>query len=197
VVVLLGAALQLDVAVDLEDPGARAVARERPNGRDVAVPCRRRRVMPALRDDAGQAGAGDRRVAELSLDDRERLAVLRAGRRRQVGAATGTRRSPRRGRPRMRRRGGARAGWDQRSRALFYSSASPLTRAQAVRLRRKRVVFAQDHVGARALPAPCGLAIRAALPIDFAGNRSFPATDIPGVRASGGGRWGANHRRSW
>ena len=50
--------------------GARAVARERSDGRDVAVPRRRRRVMPALRDDAGQAGAGDRRVAELVLDDR-------------------------------------------------------------------------------------------------------------------------------
>jgi len=41
--------------------------------------------MPALRDNAGEAGAGDRRVAELVLEDRERLAVLRAGRRRQVG----------------------------------------------------------------------------------------------------------------
>jgi hypothetical protein len=60
VVRLLGSALQLDVAVDPEDPGALAVARERPDGRDVAVPRRRRRVMPALRDDAGEAGAGDR-----------------------------------------------------------------------------------------------------------------------------------------
>lgn len=84
VVVLLGAALQIDVAVDLEDPGARAVVRERSDGRDVAVPRRRRRVMPALLDDAGEAGAGDRRVAELVLDG-ERLAVLRARRRREVG----------------------------------------------------------------------------------------------------------------
>jgi hypothetical protein len=38
VVVLLGAALQIDVAVDLEDPGVRAVVRERSDGRDVAVP---------------------------------------------------------------------------------------------------------------------------------------------------------------
>ena len=76
---------QLDVAVDVEDPGARAVARERSDGRDVAVPCRRRRVMPALRDDAGEAGAGHGRVAELVLDDGERLAVLRARRRREVG----------------------------------------------------------------------------------------------------------------
>ncbi|MCA1683159.1 MAG: hypothetical protein LC685_04120, partial [Actinobacteria bacterium] len=52
VVVLLGAALQLDVAVDREDPGARAVGRERTDGRDVTVPRRRRRVMPALLDDA-------------------------------------------------------------------------------------------------------------------------------------------------
>jgi hypothetical protein len=80
VVVLLGAALQIDVAVDLEDPGARAVVRERSDGRDVAVPRRRRRVMPALLDDAGEAGAGDRRVAELVFDDGERLAVLRARR---------------------------------------------------------------------------------------------------------------------
>src|SRR5450755_2715172 len=83
VVVLLGAALQIDVAVDLEDPGARAVVRERSDGRAVAVPRRRRRVMPALLDDAGEAGAGDRRVAELVLDDGERLAVLRARRRRE------------------------------------------------------------------------------------------------------------------
>ena len=58
VVVLLSAARQLDVAGDREDPGARAVGRKRTDGRDVAVPGRRRRVMPALRDDAGQAGAG-------------------------------------------------------------------------------------------------------------------------------------------
>ena len=45
VVVLLGAARQLDVAGDLEDPGARAVARERSDGRDVAVP-----TSPATRD---------------------------------------------------------------------------------------------------------------------------------------------------
>jgi hypothetical protein len=84
VVVLLGAALQLDVAVDVQDPGALAVAREGSDGRDVAVPCNRRRVMPALRDDAGEAGAGHQRVAELVLDDGERLAVLRARRRREV-----------------------------------------------------------------------------------------------------------------
>jgi hypothetical protein len=85
VVVLLGAALQLDVAVNREDLGALAVAREGPDGRDVAVPRRRRRVMPALLDDAGQAGAGHGRVAELVLDDRERLAVLRSRRRREAG----------------------------------------------------------------------------------------------------------------
>jgi hypothetical protein len=38
VVVLLSAAVQLDVAVDQKVPGARAVARERPDGRDVAIP---------------------------------------------------------------------------------------------------------------------------------------------------------------
>jgi hypothetical protein len=76
VVVLLGAARQLDVAADLEDPGALAVARERPDSRDVPIPRRRRRVMPALRDDAGECGAGHRGVAELVLDDGERLAVL-------------------------------------------------------------------------------------------------------------------------
>jgi hypothetical protein len=85
VVVLLGAAPQLDVAVHREDPRALAVARERSDRRDVAVPRRRRRVMPALLDDGGEAGAGDRRVAELVLDDGECLAVLRAGRRREVG----------------------------------------------------------------------------------------------------------------
>jgi hypothetical protein len=68
VVVLLGAAQQLAVAGDLEDPGALALARDRPDGRDVTVPCHRRRVMPALLDDAG-----------------ERRAVLRPGRRREVG----------------------------------------------------------------------------------------------------------------
>jgi hypothetical protein len=85
VVVLLGAALEGDVAVDLENPGALAVARERADGRDVAVPCRRRCVMPALFDDAGEARAGDRRVAELVLEHGERLAVLRARRGREVG----------------------------------------------------------------------------------------------------------------
>jgi hypothetical protein len=85
VVVLLGAAPQLDVAVDREDPGARAVARERSDGPDMAVPRRRRRVMPALRDDAGQPRASHGRVAEFVLDEGERLAVLRARRRREVG----------------------------------------------------------------------------------------------------------------
>ena len=56
-------------AEQFEDPGALAVARERSDGRDVAVPHRRRRTMPALLDDASQAGAGDPRVAELGLDD--------------------------------------------------------------------------------------------------------------------------------
>jgi hypothetical protein len=41
--------------------------------------------MPALLDDRGQAGTGDGRVAELVLDDGERLAVLRPRRRRKVG----------------------------------------------------------------------------------------------------------------
>ena len=76
---------QFDVAGDREHPCALAVARERPDGRDVAVPRRRRRVMPALLDDAREARAGDRSVAELVLDDHERLAVLRARRRREVG----------------------------------------------------------------------------------------------------------------
>jgi hypothetical protein len=40
--------------------------------------------MPALRDDTGQAGAGDRGVAQQVLDDGERLAVLRARRRREI-----------------------------------------------------------------------------------------------------------------
>jgi hypothetical protein len=39
--------------------------------------------MPALGDDASQNGAGQRDVAKFFLDDRERLPVLRAGRRRQ------------------------------------------------------------------------------------------------------------------
>ena len=51
-VVRLGSALQLDIAVDLEDPGARAVVRDGSDGRDVAVPRRRRRMMPALHNDA-------------------------------------------------------------------------------------------------------------------------------------------------
>ena len=85
VVVPLGAALQLYVTADFEDPGVPAVARERPDGRDVAVPGRRRRVMPALLDDAGEAWAGNRRVAELVLDDQESLAVLRTRRGREVG----------------------------------------------------------------------------------------------------------------
>jgi len=44
-------------------------------------------MMPALLDDddAAEPGAGDRRVAELVLDDHQRLAVLRAGCRREVG----------------------------------------------------------------------------------------------------------------
>ena len=85
VVVLLGAPVEGDLAVDLQQASALAVAREGTHGRDVTVPRRRRRVMPALRDDAGQAGAGHGRVAELVLEDRERLAVLRARRRREVG----------------------------------------------------------------------------------------------------------------
>jgi len=40
VVVLLAAALQLDVTVDGQDPGALAVAREGSDGRDVTVPRR-------------------------------------------------------------------------------------------------------------------------------------------------------------
>jgi len=51
--------------VDVQDPGARAVAREGSDGRDVTVPRRQRRMLPALRDDAGEAGAGDRRLAEF------------------------------------------------------------------------------------------------------------------------------------
>ena len=74
VVVLLGAALQLDVTGDREDPGARAVGREGSDSRDVTVPRRRRRVMPALLDDARQAGAGhgpadvDERVRGPQID---------------------------------------------------------------------------------------------------------------------------------
>lgn len=41
--------------------------------------------MPALLDDAGEAGAGHSRVAELVLEDGERLAVPRARRWREVG----------------------------------------------------------------------------------------------------------------
>jgi hypothetical protein len=85
VVMLLRPALQLEVAVDRQDPGVRAVARGRSDRRQVTIPCRRRRVTPALLDDAVQAGAGRGRVAELVLDDGERLAVLRAGRWREVG----------------------------------------------------------------------------------------------------------------
>jgi hypothetical protein len=55
VVVLLGAALQIDVAVDLEDPGARAVVRERSDGRAVAVP--RRRARPRRRAFGGTSRA--------------------------------------------------------------------------------------------------------------------------------------------
>lgn len=76
VVVLFPAALQLDAALDVEDPGEPAVARERSDGRDVAVPRRRRRVMSALRDDGGEARTGHRRAAKLVLDDGHRLAVF-------------------------------------------------------------------------------------------------------------------------
>jgi hypothetical protein len=86
------------------------------------------------------------------------------------------RRSPRRDRPRTRRRGGARAGCGRWSRGLFYSGTSALTRRSAGRLRRKRVVFAHEQRGAPPLPAPRRLGIRAAEPVDFAGNGPFPAT---------------------
>ena len=156
--------------------GALAVAREGSDGRDVAVPRRRRSMMPALRDDdAGQAGAGDPHVAELVLEDRERLAVLRAGRRREVGLRQ----------ERVDRRGEVDARCDREAErapaagsgheGLFYSRTSSLTRPRAGRLRRKRVVFAHDQRGAPALAVPRRLAIAPPRPVDFAGNGAFPA----------------------
>jgi hypothetical protein len=85
VVVLLGAALQLDVAVDRKDPGVLAVARERSDGRDVAVPRRRRSVMPALRRRRRPGLRRSPARRRVRPRRRQRLAVLRAGRRREVG----------------------------------------------------------------------------------------------------------------
>ena len=120
----------------------------------------RRRVMPALRDDGGETGARHRAVTELVLDDGERLAVLRARRFARGRAATGTRRLPRPGRPRMGRRGGARAvGCGLWSRGIVRQPDLPARQPTAPRLRRKRVVFAHEQRGAQALPAPPRLAL--------------------------------------
>ena len=128
--------------------------------------------MPALLDDAGEADAGHGRVAELVLDDGERLAVLRPGRRRKLGLRQ--ERVNRRGEIDSGRRGEAEGGPAMGGRHEGCSTARPPWSPSHRRggLRRKRVVFAHEQRGAQALAVPHRLAIGAG---EFAGNGPFPS----------------------